>query len=91
MSSFFIFTKFMSSAIIRFLLKVPIMTTKKSLLAENPELAKSFDLIAQECLDIDTLETRNSDSLDFYDCSVWSIRNALTQAYELGKAAGKAK
>lgn len=91
MSSFFIFTKFLFSAIIRFLLKVLIMTTKKTLIAENPELAKAFDLIAKECLDIDTLETRNGDSLDFYDCSVWSIRNALTQAYALGQAAGKAK
>lgn len=67
------------------------MTTKKSLLTENPELAQSFDFIAKECLDIETLETRNSDSLDFYDCSVWSIRNALAQAYALGQAAGKPK
>ena len=63
----------------------------KQLLEDNPELAKAFDQIAQEYMSIDTLETRNSDSLDFYDCSVWSIRNALTKAYELGKAEKEAK
>jgi len=34
--------------------------------------------------DAETLETRNSDSLDFHDCTVWSIKKALEQAYELG-------
>lgn len=58
----------------------------KQFLEDNPELAKAFDEIAQEYMSIDTLETRNSDSLDFYDCSVWSIRNALAKAYEMGKA-----
>ena len=63
----------------------------KQLLEDNPELVKSFDQIAKEYMSIDTLETRNSDSLDFYDCSVWSIRNALAKAYELGKASKEAK
>lgn len=63
----------------------------KLLLENNPELAKAFDQIAQEYMSIDTLETRNSDSLDFYECSVWSIRNALAKAYELGKAVKEAK
>ncbi|MCP1638599.1 hypothetical protein J2T50_000292 [Streptococcus gallinaceus] len=31
------------------------------------------------------LETRNSDSEDFLDISVWGLREMLKQAYELGK------
>ena len=41
--------------------------------------------IAQKVLRIETLETRNSDSLDFYDISVWRLKEALEMAYEAGK------
>ena len=34
---------------------------------------------------IDTLETRNSDGLDFHDVAVWSIKAALEAAYEAGR------
>lgn len=37
---------------------------------------------------IATLETRNSDSLDFYNLAVWQIKEALQTAYLLGAAAG---
>ena len=37
---------------------------------------------------IETLETRNSDGLDFHDVAVWAIRNALEAAYEAGRVAG---
>lgn len=43
--------------------------------------------IAKAQLGIVTLETRNSDSLDFHDLSVWGIRLALEAAYEAGKLA----
>jgi len=33
----------------------------------------------------ETLETRNSDSLDFHETAVWSIKEALQQAFELGR------
>ncbi|MEI3023965.1 MAG: hypothetical protein V8T37_03860 [Streptococcus sp.] len=33
--------------------------------------------IAQEELDVETLERRWSDNLDFYDVSVWGIKRAL--------------
>ena len=36
------------------------------------------------------LETRNSDSEDFIEMSVWSIQAMLEEAYELGKKAAKA-
>lgn len=40
--------------------------------------------LAQEHLSIETLDTRNRDSLDFYDVSVWSVRSALEAAYLAG-------
>ena len=41
--------------------------------------------IAAEALNIPTLETRRSDSLDFHEVAVWSLREALDQAYEAGR------
>ena len=38
---------------------------------------------------IETLETRNSDGLDFHDVAVWAIRDALEAAYAAGQAAAK--
>jgi hypothetical protein len=42
--------------------------------------------IAQQHLSakIETLETRNSDSLDFYEVSAWGIKAALVAAYAAG-------
>lgn len=40
---------------------------------------------------IETLETRHSDSLDFHEVSVWSLRKMLEAAYEYGAAAGRAE
>jgi hypothetical protein len=41
--------------------------------------------IAARHLHLETLETRNSDSLDFHDLAVWSIRAALEAAYATGR------
>ena len=41
--------------------------------------------VANDSLGVGTLETRNSDRLDFYDVSVWGIKEALEKAYELGR------
>ena len=38
---------------------------------------------------IETLETRNSDGLDFHDVAVWSIRDALEAAFAAGQAVAK--
>ncbi len=40
--------------------------------------------IAKKHLSLETLETRNSDSLDFHDMAVWSLKEALQEAYEAG-------
>ncbi len=45
--------------------------------------------IACETLNVDTLETIGSDSLDFHDCAVWQIKEALEAAYAAGKEAVK--
>jgi hypothetical protein len=41
--------------------------------------------IAREHLRIPTLETRRSDSLDFYEVSVWVVESALAAAFEAGR------
>ena len=43
-----------------------------------------FLQIASDHLNITTLQTRNSDELDFHDCSVWGIKAALEAAYDAG-------
>jgi len=40
--------------------------------------------IARLHLDVETLETRKRDALDFHDLAVWSIRAALNAAYAAG-------
>ena len=46
--------------------------------------------IAERHLFLETLETRNSDSLDFHEHAVWAIRSALEAAFEAGRRAGPA-
>ncbi len=46
--------------------------------------------IVQCHFSLETLETRNSDRLDFHDVAVWAIRNALEDAFEAGRRAGAA-
>ena len=47
--------------------------------------------IAREILDLETLETRRMDSLDFHELAVWEIREALEAAYNAGRQAGKSE
>lgn len=48
-----------------------------------------FTLIAQQHLNVETLVTRKSDSLDFHNVAVWSVKDALEAAYEAGRKARK--
>lgn len=52
---------------------------------ENPA-ALCLQEIARDVLGLETLETRNSDRLDFTELSVWQIRAALEAAYVAGAA-----
>ena len=45
--------------------------------------------IAKEILGLKTLDTRNSDSLDFSEQAVWTLRAALEAAYTAGLASAK--
>ena len=46
--------------------------------------------IAAEILKVDTLETQNSDALDFHELSVWRLKSALEAAYRAGYNQAKA-
>jgi len=48
-----------------------------------------FEIALKHFPNIETLETRNSDVLDFHDVSIWSIRDALAAAYAAGQTAAK--
>ncbi|MDR7335844.1 DUF6900 domain-containing protein [Roseateles asaccharophilus] len=47
-------------------------------------MEETVALIARKQLGFLVLHARNSDRLDFRDCSVWSVRDALIEAYEEG-------
>ena len=49
------------------------------------DITKTLEQIAAEHLYIDTLKTRNSDSLDFHDLAVWQIKEALEAAFKAGQ------
>jgi hypothetical protein len=55
----------------------------------DKKIEKKLEAIAKEELFIETLETRNSDGLDFYDVSVWGVKKALELAFELGREEGR--
>lgn len=54
-------------------------------------MQKTLEKIALDHLFIDTLETRNRDSLDFHDVSVWAVKSALQAAYRAGLDAAQKK
>ena len=52
-------------------------------------LDQQMQQIALDHLFIETLETRNSDRMDFHEVSVWGVTSALMAAYEAGRQAAK--
>jgi hypothetical protein len=50
-------------------------------------LDQLFQRIALDHLFVETLETRNSDRLDFHEVSVWGIKTALQAAFDAGRQA----
>jgi hypothetical protein len=42
--------------------------------------------IARRAMDVPTLDTRNSDDLDFHEVAVWEILKALRLAYRVGQS-----
>ena len=55
--------------------------------AKTPD--QQMQQIALDHLFIETLETRNSDRMDFHEVSVWGVKSALMAAYEAGQQAAK--
>ena len=51
---------------------------------------ETIDTIAKLTLGLETLETRNMDSLDFHEFSVGNIKAALREAYLAGQKHGEA-
>ena len=62
------------------------MTTKTDA-AKAPSEVLLLEIAAKHFHSIETLETQNSDRLDFHDVAVWAIRAALSEAYEAGRIA----
>ncbi len=52
-------------------------------------LDQQIQQIALDHLFIETLETRNSDRMDFHEVSVWGVKSALMAAYEAGRQAAQ--
>ena len=50
------------------------MTAKTAALDNAPSEALLLDIATKHLHGIETLETRNSDSLDFHDVAIWAIR-----------------
>jgi hypothetical protein len=63
------------------------MTTMTTTAAKAPSEALLLEIAAKHLHSIETLETQNSDRLDFHDVAVWAIRAALNEAYAAGVAA----
>ncbi|NTX39171.1 hypothetical protein HUA78_32530 [Myxococcus sp. CA033] len=57
----------------------PAKTTKPT-----PAPEEVLERIAREEMNIETLKTRNSDSLDIHEVAVWQLRDALEAAYQAG-------
>jgi hypothetical protein len=52
----------------------------------EPTITKQdSERIAREILDIETLEERLSDELDFPEVAVWNIEAVLKEAFKLGR------
>ena len=64
-------------------------TTKATATKAAQQLDQLLAQIALDHLFIETLQTRNSDRLDFHDVSVWAVQSALVAAYQAGLAAGQ--
>ena len=61
--------------------------TIKTAPAKGPSEALLLEIATRHFHTIETLETQNSDRLNFHDVAVWAIRAALEAAYAAGVAA----
>lgn len=68
------------------------LSTNSSKVTEMNTTAETYNIllekIAKKWFDVETLERRGSDGLDFYDVSVGCIKNALDEAFKAGMEVG---
>jgi len=58
---------------------------------KHTERDAALSEIAKRVLKLETLETRETDSLDFHELAVWKIKQALEEAYRAGQKAGRSQ
>lgn len=54
----------------------------------DPQLANLLDQLACKVFGVETVETRNSDRLDFHEIAVWQMQDAVRKAFLLGAQYG---
>lgn len=57
-------------------------------MAKEPSDKTLLEWARKAVTGLETLETRNSDGLDFHETAVWSLKAALLAAYEAGLQKG---
>lgn len=55
----------------------------------DPKVQKEIEKRICNELGLETLETRNSDGLDFHEISVWALRKIIEDVYAEGYAQGQ--
>lgn len=64
--------------------------TGKRIISKKPATKNDiFTQIAKQHLNLETLEERKSDSLDFKEVAVWNVKAALEAAFEAGKLSAR--
>lgn len=63
-------------------------TNDGSRAVNRPSSQELLRRIASKKLHVHTLQTQNSDDLDFHDIPVWGIKEALEEAFNAGYASG---
>ena len=58
---------------------------------QNNQMQKTIEDLAAKRLGIHTLQTRNSDGLDFHIIAVWELKAVLEAAYQAGQQAAQAR
>jgi len=53
----------------------------------NDDIQAALLTIARKNMEIETLEERGMDALDFHEVGIWGVRDALEAAYRLGRLA----
>ena len=50
---------------------------------------EQIEKIIMSNFNIEVIETRNCDSLDFHDIAIWQLVSAIREAYDMGKTDAK--